>query len=140
MMKTRMFMVLIGLIMALSSCGMKPENQKETQDGSDDRMVKVFCFHGKQRCMTCMAMEKFTEELLNQQYTDKIETGAIVYKCLGIDENEALADHYEIAWSSLILDRSGQVVNLTDMAFRYAHSNPEEFKHQLRTEIDKLLE
>lgn len=139
-MKTSKLLKLLCFVFALSGCGVQTDNQTQPTDGNKESTIKVLYFHGKQRCMSCLAIEKFTEELLREQYSNALESDKIIYKSVDIDDNEALANQYEIAWSSLILDKDGQVVDLTDIGFRYAHSNPEEFKHQLRTEIDKLLE
>ncbi|MCQ2320368.1 MAG: thioredoxin family protein [Bacteroidales bacterium] len=126
------------LFILLTGCG-NTTNQKEKNNSSNDTL-HVYCFYGKQRCPTCIAIEKFTQELIEQQYATDIKTGRIKFQSVSIDENEALADKYEVAWSSLILDKNGTINNLTDMGFKYARNNPNEFKARLEAEIDKLLQ
>ena len=58
-------------------------------------------------------------------------------------EGEALADHYEVASSSILLVQhlgdKEKVNNLTRFAFSTARSKPEEFKEGLRKEVRDLL-
>lgn len=135
-MKIKLLSVLC-LLIAMIGCG-NTTNQNANSNPSDDA-VHVYCFYGKQRCPTCLAIEKCTQELVEQQYANEAKSGKVRFQLVSIDENEALAGKYEVAWSSLIIDRSGNISNLTDMAFKYARNNPDEFKARLKAEIDKML-
>ena len=99
-------------------------------------------FHGKQRCITCRAIEMLTKEVLDSDFAEAQKSGKLVFKIIDISqkENKAIAEKYEVAWSSLILNKGGNVVNLTDMGFSYAKGQPEVFKAQLKEEITKLLQ
>ena len=103
--------------------------------------MQVLYFHGSQRCATCRALEANTIELLETEYAQAQKNGKIVFKAIDFSEpeGEAVADHYEVAWSSLILDKDGTTVDLTDMGFRYARTEPETFKANLKQELDKML-
>lgn len=125
------------LLIAMIGCG-NTTNQNTDSNPSDDA-VHVYCFYGKQRCPTCLAIEKCTQELVEQQYANEAKSGKVRFQPVSIDDNEALAGKYEVAWSSLIIDRSGKISNLTDMAFKNARNNPDEFKARLKVEIDKML-
>lgn len=137
-------MLILTLGAGLLSCGnprtKNAENQAESamKDG-----VEVLCFHSKQRCATCVAIEQNTKELIESAFADKIQNGDLVFKTVDITENEALADKYEITWSSLVLVdyNSGKETaeNLTDFAFANARKNPEKFKSELKTKLETLL-
>ena len=63
------FALLIGLV----SCG-SGENTANAKSPVNDR-VEVIYFHGKQRCATCMAIEKNTREVLNSMFANELKSG-----------------------------------------------------------------
>ena len=130
---------LFAMSLSLATCG---QRQIRTEQNSPAKgVVKVLCFHGSQRCATCRALEAKTIELLETEYAQAQNEGKIVFKSIDFSEpeGEAVADRYEVAWSSLILDKDGTTVDLTDMGFRYARTEPETFKANLKQELDKML-
>ena len=103
-------------------------------------------FHVKQRCTTCMNIEKYTLELLQEQYATQLKNGTIKMSIIDFStaEGKKLADQQKVSFSSLFLVKNGKdkkatTVNLTRMSFQYAKNNPKEFKRLLKEEIDKLL-
>ncbi len=140
-MKTMLFSVLTFI--ALTACGNAPK--KQSTDAAPKNCVEVLSFHGKQRCATCIAIEKSTKEVVEKEFAQQIKDGKIYFRIIDISkpENEALADKYEVTWSSLLInklqDGEETVNNLTEFAFANARSNPEKFKVGLKAEIEKLL-
>lgn len=133
------------LSLGLFACG---GGNSKTQKGTDadntkDR-IEVLYFHGKQRCATCMAIEQRTRETLEEQFADELKNGALVFRVIDISqpENEALADKYEVTWSSLYLCqwKAGRETpeNLTEFAFGNARTAPEAFKSGLAARIREL--
>ena len=103
-------------------------------------------FHGKQRCTTCMNIEKYTLELLQEQYATQLKNGTIKMSIIDFStaEGKKLADQQKVSFSSLFLVKKGKdkketIVNLTRLGFQCAKNNPKEFKRLLKEEIDKLL-
>ncbi len=129
----------LGLILFFAGCG--STQSKPSQNTSENDALQVLYFHGKQRCVTCRAIETLTKEVLDKDFAKQTKSGKIVFKVIDIStaEGEKVADKYEITWSSLVLDYKGKVVNLTDMGFSYAKNEPETFKNELRTAINQLL-
>lgn len=109
---------------------------KTVQQPAADK-VSVLYFHGKQRCITCRAIEKCAREVVAGMDPSQVEMRVID---ISDDANSEIVEKYEVAWSSLILERGEQSTDLTDMAFRYAKNNPEEFNTLLKGEITKMLE
>lgn len=130
----------VGLVSCGNSTSEKAENHAETskKDG-----VEVLYFHGKQRCATCMAIESNTTEVVKTQFADQVERGDVVFKIVNIEDDEALADKYQITWSSLVLVDYDcgveRAENITEFAFAKARTAPEEFKSELKTKIETLL-
>ena len=131
--------MLIIVSFAITACGQATNKSVKPLTGKGT--VQVLYFHGSQRCATCRAVEAKTIELIDDEYAQAQKDGKIVFKSIDFSEpdGEAIADRYKVAWSSLILDKDGTTVDLTDMGFRYARTEPETFKANLKQELDKML-
>lgn len=143
---------LISLLLITSCTGNKKaesfcekqneEAQQANQKAIDEKVgtVELLYFHGKQRCLTCMAIEKFSTETVAKEFQEQVDSGKLIYKIIDIDKEEALADKYEVASSSLILithtSQGEKVTNLTQFAFSCARKESEKFCKNL-TEIIK---
>ena len=114
-----------------------------------------------------MAIEQRMKETLEEQFAGELKDGTLVSRVIDISqpENEALADKYQVTWSSLYLDisqpenealadkyqvtwsslylcrwRDGKETseNLTEFAFGNARKAPEAFKAGLAARIREL--
>ena len=127
----------------LMSCG-SGDNTSNAESSENDR-VEVIYFHGKQRCATCMAIKKNTEEVVNTLFADELKNGSVVFKTVDIStpEGEKIADQYEVTWSSLFVNqwKEGKENrnNLTEFGFGNARTNPDEFKKGLADKIRQSL-
>ena len=105
--------------------------------------MEVLYFHGKQRCPTCRAIEKETEDVVCTIFADEVRKGTLVFKSLDIDENEALADKYQVTWSSLVIVDYGEgkenAENMTKFAFSNARKSPSVFRSGLADKIREML-
>lgn len=103
--------------------------------------VEVKYFHGKQRCITCMSIEKLTRELVQECYTKEVKSGKLKLSVIDMstDSGKKVAADYKVTFSSLFVVSGKQLNNLTPIGFRYAKNNPVEFKKQLKAAIDASL-
>lgn len=137
--------LMVALCVGMVACGngnAKNESEAEKQVKKD--VVEVLYFHSKQRCATCMAIEKNTKELVESAFAEKLNNGELVFKSVNITEEETLADKYEVSWSSLIIvdyDKNGkeESTNMTEFAFGNARTNPESFKKGVAEQINTML-
>ncbi|MCM1458097.1 MAG: nitrophenyl compound nitroreductase subunit ArsF family protein, partial [Lachnoclostridium sp.] len=99
-------LMMLTLMIGLMSCGSNADNSANAATPVKDR-VEVIYFHGKQRCATCMAIEKNAKEAVNAMFADELKNGSVVFKTVDIStpEGEALADKYEVSWSSLYVNK-----------------------------------
>lgn len=136
------FILLFAIVFGLTACN---ENKHKESHYTHIDGVEVLYFHGKQRCLTCQAIEKETKELIDSQFRDAVKSGKVRFRVVDITkpENEALADKYEITWSSLVLVKydNGKETseNLTQFTFANALSNPAQFKEELAAKINQML-
>lgn len=137
-------LLILTLCVGMVACsGGKTKSVAENQQTKKD-VVEVLYFHGAQRCATCMAIEKNTKELLEAAYAEQLKSGKLVFSSVDITKEEALAERYEVSWSSLILvdyDKSGNesATNLTEFAFGSARTAPDKFKQGLSARITEML-
>lgn len=132
-------LMIFALMIGLMSCG-SGENTASAKSTQKDR-VEVIYFHGKQRCATCMAIEKNTREVINSLFAKELKNGKVVFKIVDIStpEGEKIADRYEVTWSSLFVNKwkGGKETrnNMTEFAFGNARKNPDAFKKGLANKI-----
>lgn len=136
-------LVIFALITGLMSCG-NGENSANAKSPEKDR-VEVIYFHGKQRCATCMAIEKNAKELVTTAFANEVKNGNVVFRTIDIStpEGEKIADNYKVTWSSLFVNKwkGGKETrnNLTEFGFGNARKNPEAFKKGLAEKIRQSL-
>lgn len=138
--------ILIAAIMLLSACGNGvADGSGVVEPQSSGDCVEVLYFHGKQRCVTCNAIERLTGEVVETDFAPQLKDGKIRFQVVDIStrQGEALADRYEVTWSSLFVNKikDGKQTdnNMTDFGFSCAKNSPETFKEGLRTKINELL-
>ena len=140
----RLISIVAALCLGLAACG--GGNTKQSSVPTRENGVEVLYFHGKQRCATCVAIERETKAVIDGQFADAVADGALEMRIIDITqpENEAIADKYEITWSSLVVvkytDGEEQAENLTKFAFANARNNPETFRAELSERLKKLIE
>lgn len=139
------FLMIFALLIGLVSCGHNSDSAAKEETLEKDR-VEVIYFHGKQRCATCMAIEKNTREVIDSIFADKIADGSLVFRIVDIStpEGEQIADKYEVTWSSLFVSKwnNGEETrgNLTEFGFGNARQNADMFKKGLTDKIRQSLE
>jgi hypothetical protein len=134
----KIFILLFGAFL-MASCSSKPagETTGQVTDPATEGKVIVYYFHGKQRCVTCMTLE----EVVRKTVADlRIDHSEIVFAEIDFSEREnaALAEKYEIVFSSLVIARDDQFVDITDEAFALVMRNPDVLKQRITEETLKL--
>lgn len=151
-MKRIIYLLAISLIAI--SCGTKTKNQtKATEnnavtasvDQNTSDHIEILYFHGAKRCVTCRAVEAHTKVLLDSVYAKQIANGEIVYKVIDISkkENEAIANKYEVTWSTLLIndwkDGKENVKDMTRFSFSTARTTPQKFYEGVESVINAAL-
>jgi hypothetical protein len=118
--------LLSGLVvLLLVSCGKQAQQETAVDTAVQEETAKVlvYYFHGKQRCKSCVAIQKIAQEAIAANYAGNQDV-KFVEVDFTVKSNEALAEKYEVAWSSLIVVSAEKFVNMTDEAFTKALSDP----------------
>jgi len=100
--------------------------------------VTVYYFHGKQRCKTCLAVQRIAEETISNNYANPSEVQFVEID-ISDPENESIDEKYEIAFSSLLIATPAEKLNLTDEAFGLALSTEPKLKDLITTEVNNML-
>ncbi|MGM9713042.1 MAG: nitrophenyl compound nitroreductase subunit ArsF family protein [Prevotella sp.] len=133
-MKRSLLLVVVGLF------AMMAMSQTRVTDH-----VEVMYFHGKQRCATCMAIERYAREVVEKEFANEKKSGKVVFKVVDIstDEGRKTAKDYRVTWSSLFVNgwKSGKERrnDMTKFAFKNARNNTEEFKKGVRGKIKAMM-
>lgn len=142
-MKMKKTFWMMTLCLGLFACENNTVSKKQQENKTVTDGVEVLYFYGKQRCPTCKAIEQETKELVSTTFADEVKNGKLLFKTLEIEENEALAEKYQITWSSLVLvdydNGEEKVEDMTKFAFGNARKSPETFKNGLTDKIKEML-
>lgn len=142
-MKKTFLIITFCLVLFACANGRTKDEARQPERAKSD-VVEVLYFHGEQRCLTCRAIEKETKALVATVFQDEVKSGRLVFRSLDIDENEALADKYQVTWSSLVLvdyDAGREKAdNITKFAFSNVRKSPEVFRSVLTDKIRKMLD
>lgn len=136
-------LLILTLCVGMVACsGGKTKSADENAE-TKRNLVEVLLFHGAQSCASCKAIERTTEELL-EEYKEAIERGDVIYSNLDLIDHEARAEKYGIIWSSLLVidydnDGKEKVTDLTDHAYTDVMTDSERLKTRLRTAINNYL-
>ena len=125
---------LLFMSIVLSACA-QTDSPKTVPTAESDG-IEVLYFHGKQRCATCIAIEKQTKQAVEELGDNRLTMRTID---ISKKENESIVEKYEVAWSTLIVVKDDNVLNLTDLGFSLARNNPDGFREKFKSEIKQLL-
>lgn len=141
----------LAICLGLSACGSNGANKDSTTNVEQTQLqetkdrVEILYFHGKQRCATCMAIERNAKEAVEAQFADELKNGTVVFKTIDISkaENQKIAEKYEVTWLSLFVskwkDGKETYENLSEYAFANARTAPDTFKSGVIEKVKTLL-
>ena len=139
-------LLIITLAMGLFSCSTRStESRTEAASVAEELTdhVELLYFHGKQRCITCRAIERYSKEVVDSLVATGISADELIFRVIDVDENEAIADSYEVSGSALFLvkydDGNERRDDLTSFGFGNAKNKPDVFKKGLTDKIESAL-
>jgi hypothetical protein len=116
-------------------------SEDDTKKGDFSKLeVIVYYFHGNMRCHTCISIEKFAHEAVQEAFQIELEQGKMLWNVINLDkdENAHYFKDFKLVTSSLVLVKMNngkqtewknlnQIWQLID--------NEEEFKKYVQKEI-----
>jgi hypothetical protein len=107
------------------------------------KKVVVYYFHATFRCPACNLAEKLGENLVKNELASKPDGGILEWKPVNFQENDALAEKYNVAGNMIVVSRqeNGKEVRSIrlDRVLELVE-NEEEFLNYVRTGILECME
>lgn len=84
------------------------ESVRETADPANENqgpVLRAYYFHITSRCATCLKIEQFAREAIEEMYPSELEDGRIRWQAVNYDEpaNEHFVKEYGLVASSLVI-------------------------------------
>lgn len=97
-------LLIISSILAVCFISISNLNSQE-QDKKNKTYVKVLYFHGETRCSSCLKIEKYSSEAVNNIFKKEIEQGKVNWSVINFDEdkNKHYTDDYQLFNQTLIV-------------------------------------
>ena len=127
-------------IIGYMACG-KTTSQQKDQATVSTGTIEVYYFHYTRRCATCQAVENVTKEALESNYAKELKDGKIVFTSVNLDEksSEEIAAKFQVAIQTLLIVRGDQKTDMTETGFKYARTEPDKLKQEIKSLVDQFL-
>lgn len=141
-MKKSLLIIALAIVsISFGNCGNsspKVEKQISSEVKESAPSIQIMYFHGDRRCPTCIKVGEVSQNLISTKYA---ANSLVVFKDVNIDkdENKAIAEKYQVAGLSLLIDVNGVVSNITVDAFKYARTEPAKLETIIIDIIEKGL-
>ncbi len=128
----------------LTACTSAKEISQQIETNNKNPNIIVYYFHTTQRCSSCIKIEKYTKEALQESFAKEIEKGIIELKVLNTDEkpNKHYIKDYNLYTKSIIISvlSKGKETKWGNLEKIWFYLNDEkEFKNYIKTEIKKNI-
>jgi len=142
--------IIIVLVSGFALFGQNKEEQPNNNYSVIDiklpkaEKIEVFLFHATQRCPSCINIGKFAKQTLDDNFSEELKVGRIVFREISIDlsENYELAEKFQASGSSLFVNtiRGGKDYIEQDLKVWRLVGNESEFESYLKEKIEDILE
>ena len=135
--------IIITIIIILASAA-GLFNSIVTSANKPKDFVKVYYFHGDNRCSTCLTIEKYTTEAVEQIFEKEAESGLVVLEVINFDKkkNKGFIDKYKLYNQALIIARyeNDKQVEWKDCPKIWENvSDRDKFFSYVKNEVNKYL-
>ena len=142
MKKISMFIFALIIVVTFIACDKTPSIKATAKEKITvkSEVVEVYYFHGTRRCVTCIAVGEVSSNYIKTHYSDNPNIRFIE---VNIDEDvpgvKELANKFMVSGSGLYVYNSGEIENITAVAFQNAISSPEKLENKLLELISKHI-
>lgn len=146
------YIALIAIIIAIALGFLFFGNQKEQINTNysviDIKLpkvdkIEVFLFHSTRRCVSCINIGKYTKQTIDNNFSEELNSGKIVFKEINIDlpENYQLSEKFQAAGSSLFINtiREGKDNINQDLTVWRLVGDEKNFESYLKEKIENIL-
>ncbi|MFZ3054716.1 MAG: nitrophenyl compound nitroreductase subunit ArsF family protein [Minisyncoccales bacterium] len=105
--------------------------------------IEVFLFHATQRCTSCINIGKFAKQTIDNNFSEELSSGKIVFREINIDlpENYQLAEKFQASGSALFVNtiRGGKDYIEQDLKVWRLVGDEGEFESYFKEKIANIL-
>jgi hypothetical protein len=125
------------IFLAVSSFCFAADNQPVSK-------VQAYYFHGNMRCSTCLKLEQYSREAIENNFKDAMASGELEFKAVNVEVtgNEHFVDDYQLYTRSLVLSlvKDSKEVKSKNLAKIWEYvGNKQKFYDYVKEEIQDLL-
>ena len=127
-------------VLLLALCVGWPARAEDAAPAGKATKIMAYYFHGTARCPTCMKLESYTREAIEDSFKDELKDGRIEWRVVNTDEdgNGHFVKDFKLETKSVVLvamqgDRQLRWRNL-DKIWDLV-GNKDEFKKYIRKEV-----
>ena len=98
--------IAILFLMLIPAGNIQPVVANSEEVANDPKTI-VYYFHGNSRCRTCLTIEKYTRQAVNNGFADELEKGEMELRAVNVDlkENRHFIQDYQLFSRSVVLSR-----------------------------------
>ncbi|MBW1770899.1 MAG: hypothetical protein JRJ17_07025 [Deltaproteobacteria bacterium] len=80
-------------------------SERLLESNASGREIIVYYFHGTYRCLSCLQIEAWSFDAIQEKFAQELEQGTIIWKTINIDkpENRHLVEAYQVSTQALII-------------------------------------
>lgn len=103
------FAVIFLAISVMIFCGIRNTESKEARKVASEQqepsIIIVYYFHGTYRCPSCLQIEAWSLDAIQESFAQALEQGTIIWKTIDFDkpENSHFIREYQVSTQSLII-------------------------------------
>jgi len=140
--------VIVSSYILFNNYGQKKEQVNTNYSVIDIKLpktdkIEVFLFHATQRCTSCINIGKFTKQTIDNNFSEELNSGKIVFREINIDlpENYELAEKFQASGSSFFINtiRSGKDYIEQDLKVWRLVGNEGEFESYFKERLENIL-
>lgn len=137
-MKNTLIVLFLGLLFSGCTQTTGSKGTAITQTLANDAKVQVYYFHGKMRCVTCVSLQEVAQKAIAENFANNKD---VAFHEIDFSEraNAAIAEKYEVVFSSLIVADENDHKDITDQSFALVMGNPNGLKALIAEEVNTFL-
>ena len=80
-------------------------SERLLESNASGREIIVYYFHGTYRCLSCLQIEDWSFDAIQERFAQELEQGTIVWKTIDVDEpeNSHFTREYQVSTQALII-------------------------------------
>lgn len=140
--------VVISSFILFNNYGQKKEQVNNNYSVVDIKLpkadkIEVFLFHTTQRCVSCINIGKFAKQTIDNNFSEELNSGKIVFREINIDlpENYQLAEKFQASGSALYVNtiRGGKDNIEQDLTVWRLVGDEGKFETYFKDKIENIL-